>query len=688
MNVDSNLVDYVSTNINSDEKDQIKTIGFDTIKDLYGSGCDVNFNLLIDNNILTNNNNGTFTVNNIDKWNNIFTNFKSNPFVKNNAVKLYKYVCKYLKYRKPTFTQQEFCNTVSDMYYTINQVPINTEQQLVPYANREIVKDNALVNPEIIQSAPNNDSERKENGPMPDITQYVIESVLRKVNDKISNLALAIKNNDTQIHIVVPSIISNILKNNVLSNILKQSNKIDDTILKNLQKKYQENSKIFNNQFIEIVFNHVKNQQKNTLLLNEAENVETLQINENLSFTESGSTKTNDSSSRETLNEPQNQNVQSFDGKFLLSLFILDNLLKIIAPDLYKDAKINIDTTFLSQELNKHPDIEKQVFELQSLMLTKYKLEEEKQLLEISIYKINIPLFLYENTNKLYISDINVNVLEIDKEPEGVAIITKNIVSPNTNSNEIALINQTFSTISIDSLIQDKIKHINEGAKKFQELYDTEGAGKFDNGNMIEIQGATNELSIQYNLFLTGITKLSINFDEIKYTTNNSDLKGYLINKSNSKEIINKAIHINLPDTLDRTNLFENMNKAFYESKSSPPNNMTKEEALRIMGFTQNDNEEFKKLELELNPNPSIEDVKKRYRKLALIYHPNKPGGDTEKFQILAQASEILGYKNNSGGGYRKTYKRFSKSKRKTVNKKRLKKRRTNKRKNHRKTRK
>jgi hypothetical protein len=426
--------------------------------------------------------------------------------------------------------------------------------------------------------------------------------------------------------------------------------------------------------------------------LNGPENVETLQINENLPFTESDSTNTNDSSSRETLNEPQNQNVQSFGRKSLLLIFILDNLLKIIDPYLQKNE--NIDITFLSQKLYEYQNIQKDVNELESLMLTKYKLEEEKQLLEIGIYQITVPLSLYENNGNLYISDINVNVLKIDKEPEGVAIITKNIISPTTNSNEIessneiALINQTFSTISIDSLIQDKIKDINEGAKKFQELYDTEGAGEFDNGNMIEIQGATNELSIQYNLFLTGITKLSINFDEIKYTTNNSDLKGYLINKSNSKEIINKAILIDLPDTLDRTNLFENMNKAFYESKASPPNNMTKEEALRIMGFTQNDNQEFKSNQFKLNPNPSFNDSWKRYRILAAIYHPDK-GGDQEKFKKLAEAYEVLNPdKKKSGGGYRKTYKRVSKSKRKTVNKKRLKKRRTNKRKNHRKTRK
>ena len=45
--------------------------------------------------------------------------------------------------------------------------------------------------------------------------------------------------------------------------------------------------------------------------------------------------------------------------------------------------------------------------------------------------------------------------------------------------------------------------------------------------------------------------------------------------------------------------------------------------------------------ELGLSQNCSEEDVKKRYRSLAQIYHPDK-GGDTEKFLQIKRAFEIL----------------------------------------------
>lgn len=38
----------------------------------------------------------------------------------------------------------------------------------------------------------------------------------------------------------------------------------------------------------------------------------------------------------------------------------------------------------------------------------------------------------------------------------------------------------------------------------------------------------------------------------------------------------------------------------------------------------------------------SVDDVKKAYRKLAMKYHPDKQGGDTEKFKAINQAHEIL----------------------------------------------
>jgi DnaJ-class molecular chaperone len=45
---------------------------------------------------------------------------------------------------------------------------------------------------------------------------------------------------------------------------------------------------------------------------------------------------------------------------------------------------------------------------------------------------------------------------------------------------------------------------------------------------------------------------------------------------------------------------------------------------------------------LEINRNATIYEIKKAYRKLALIYHPDKPTGNEEKFKQINIAYEIL----------------------------------------------
>lgn len=46
---------------------------------------------------------------------------------------------------------------------------------------------------------------------------------------------------------------------------------------------------------------------------------------------------------------------------------------------------------------------------------------------------------------------------------------------------------------------------------------------------------------------------------------------------------------------------------------------------------------------LKISPNATQEEIKKAYRKLALMHHPDKDGSDGEKFKEISQAFEVLG---------------------------------------------
>jgi curved DNA-binding protein CbpA len=45
---------------------------------------------------------------------------------------------------------------------------------------------------------------------------------------------------------------------------------------------------------------------------------------------------------------------------------------------------------------------------------------------------------------------------------------------------------------------------------------------------------------------------------------------------------------------------------------------------------------------LGINDNASNDDIKRAYKKLAIKYHPDKPGGNNEKFKLISQAFNIL----------------------------------------------
>ena len=49
---------------------------------------------------------------------------------------------------------------------------------------------------------------------------------------------------------------------------------------------------------------------------------------------------------------------------------------------------------------------------------------------------------------------------------------------------------------------------------------------------------------------------------------------------------------------------------------------------------------------LEIDRNAEDSDIKRAYRRKSLLYHPDRPNGDAEKFKQISLAYETLGDKN------------------------------------------
>ena len=84
--------------------------------------------------------------------------------------------------------------------------------------------------------------------------------------------------------------------------------------------------------------------------------------------------------------------------------------------------------------------------------------------------------------------------------------------------------------------------------------------------------------------------------------------------------------------------------KAFKDARESQAANMERQRRLHSeQEFQHLGNENyFEILQMPLQNNPTKKEIEKQYKKLALIYHPDKPEGSAEEFRKLTEARDFL----------------------------------------------
>lgn len=171
--------------------------------------------------------------------------------------------------------------------------------------------------------------------------------------------------------------------------------------------------------------------------------------------------------------------------------------------------------------------------------------------LEKEVHKINVKFSLYSDKNALYIDTINVSIQKTkDEVPVDTALISKDIL--NNSSTDVNM-------KTIDSLIVEKITAIPENIDDFKKLYETNN----DKTSKKSLENS-NSIFIDYNLFLTGIKQLYVNFNGINYSTIQSISNVNLINKTNSLQVINSNLVVTPVELYNDS--FNNKLKDAYEN--------------------------------------------------------------------------------------------------------------------------